>query len=97
VVTLLATPNSRDYKGSPGAGSRERGGHQASLPADLALLPTPMGRDKKGGDAANREGSMSLPEFVETGAFMRRPSRGGRKFSDVPLPLQWNQDATGSG
>jgi hypothetical protein len=29
------TPNARDYKGSPGAGARERGGHQASLPASV--------------------------------------------------------------
>ena len=28
-------PNSRDHKGAPGAGSRERGGRQASLPASL--------------------------------------------------------------
>jgi len=27
------TPNARDYKGAPGAGSRERGGHASSLPA----------------------------------------------------------------
>jgi hypothetical protein len=35
---LMATPNSRDWKGSPGKGSRERGGHQASLPADVGKL-----------------------------------------------------------
>jgi len=35
---LLATPNSRDWKGSPGKGSRQRGGHQASLPADVENL-----------------------------------------------------------
>jgi hypothetical protein len=29
------TPNARDYKGAPGAGSRERGGHQSSLPGAM--------------------------------------------------------------
>lgn len=29
------TPNSRDHKGAPGTGARERGGHQASLPGAL--------------------------------------------------------------
>ena len=29
------TPNARDYKGAPGAGARERGGHQSSLPASV--------------------------------------------------------------
>jgi DNA (cytosine-5)-methyltransferase 1 len=32
---MWPTPNSRDYKGSPGAGLRERGGHQSSLPASV--------------------------------------------------------------
>ncbi len=33
--SLLPTLNRRDYNGSPGAGARERGGHQASLPASM--------------------------------------------------------------
>jgi hypothetical protein len=32
-VRLWPTPNSRDWKGAPGKGCRERGGHQSSLPA----------------------------------------------------------------
>ncbi len=94
VTNLLATPNARDYKGSPGAGSRARGGHQASLPADIAemLLPTPMGRDSKGRDSTTRVGPPSLPQILADGVSTRRPSRGGRTFSDEPLPLQWSQD-----
>jgi hypothetical protein len=34
-VRMWPTPNERDYKGAPGAGSRDRGGHQASLPASV--------------------------------------------------------------
>lgn len=44
------TPQNRDHKGSPGKGSRERGGHQSSLPAtvkELAGLVTPSSRDWK--------------------------------------------------
>jgi hypothetical protein len=33
--SLWPTPNARDYKGSPGAGARARGGHQSSLPATI--------------------------------------------------------------
>jgi hypothetical protein len=32
------TPNARDYKGAPGQGTRERGGHQSSLPASIKEL-----------------------------------------------------------
>jgi len=43
-------PNARDWKGTPGQGARERGGHQASLP----------------GSVKDSEGSGSLnPTFVE--------------------------------
>lgn len=37
------TPNARDHKGSPGQESRERGGHQASLPSTVQAQtwPTP--------------------------------------------------------
>lgn len=39
---LFPTPQSRDYKGAPGKGCRERGGHQSSLPAEVGgqLNPT---------------------------------------------------------
>lgn len=46
VYELLPTPQSRDFKGAPGAGSRKRGGHQGDLTS--ALLPTPQRRDFKG-------------------------------------------------
>ena len=38
------TPQERDYKGAPGKGSQERGGHQSSLPATVktAGWPTPQ-------------------------------------------------------
>ncbi len=35
MVSTYPTPNARDYKGAPGAGCRERGGHQSSLPAAI--------------------------------------------------------------
>jgi hypothetical protein len=73
-VQLLPTPNTRDHKGSPGAGSRARGGHQASLPA--AVLPTPQARDWKGSSQTIQRddrpgrirgpGDIGLPELVET-------------------------------
>jgi hypothetical protein len=34
-VRMWPTPNARDYKGSPGQGSRDAGGHQSSLPASV--------------------------------------------------------------
>mgnify|MGYP004447620253 FL=1 len=34
-VVRWATPNSRDYKGAPGTGTTERGGHQSSLPREV--------------------------------------------------------------
>ena len=36
---MLPTPNSRDYKGAPGQGCQERGGHQSSLPAAVSNGP----------------------------------------------------------
>jgi hypothetical protein len=39
---LWATPNSRDHKGAPGAGCRERGGHQVSLPVDVKRFPSSL-------------------------------------------------------
>ena len=35
VAHAWPTPNSRDHKGAPGAGSIRRGGHQSSLPAKI--------------------------------------------------------------
>jgi len=43
-VYMWPTPNSRDWKGPPGKGCRERGGHQSSLPAEVSnskTYPTP--------------------------------------------------------
>ena len=44
------TPNARDWKGAPGKGCQERGGHQSSLPAEVSKnqsWPTPTSRDHK--------------------------------------------------
>ena len=40
-VQYWMTPNQRDWKGAPGAGLTERGGHQSSLPRTTTNWPTP--------------------------------------------------------
>jgi hypothetical protein len=48
------TPNARDGKGAPGAGTIARGGRQASLPAAVNRWPTPKARDWKKSAGGNR-------------------------------------------
>lgn len=64
----LPTPNARDWKGPPGAGTQERDGRHGSLPA--AVLPTPRARDWKGKGKnclppAGADGLRLNPRFVE--------------------------------
>lgn len=44
-VLAWPTPQSRDYKGAPGKGCVQRGGHQSSLPATVARRRTPRSSD----------------------------------------------------
>jgi hypothetical protein len=44
---MWPTPQSRDWKGPPGAGCQARGGHQSSLPAAVKLWPTPTAHNAK--------------------------------------------------
>jgi len=48
-VSMWSTPQAHDAKGAPGAEARERGGFQASLPAQVqgSAWPTPAARDYK--------------------------------------------------
>jgi hypothetical protein len=96
-VQMLPTPNTRDWKGSPGAGSRARGGHQASLPA--AILPTPQARDWKGSSQTQQRddrpgrirgpGDKDLAEAVESiGGSTPLPLPAGSLCSVDPLPGQ---------
>lgn len=50
-VQMWPTPNARNWKGAPGAGSIERGGRHSSLPAAVKreTFPTPIQRDWKSG------------------------------------------------
>ena len=69
-VQKWPTPNARDWKGSPGAGSIARGGRKASLPAAVAreTFPTPMSRDHKSGsvsEATLNKNSRPLSEYVK--------------------------------
>jgi site-specific DNA-cytosine methylase len=51
---LWPTPNSRDWKGAPGQGCWERGGHQSSLPREVKMWATCTSRDYKDtGDCTN--------------------------------------------
>lgn len=91
---LLATPQSRDWKGSPGTGSRERGGHQSSLPADIQLLPTPdtgttpNGHGRRGGKPGNGHQSGTDLEATSIGVATNPPSGSGKPSSDDQLPGQ---------
>lgn len=76
-------PNARDYKGAPGAGSRERGGHQASLPGSV--------KDSEGSGSLNPrwvEWLMGFPsgwtdlEVSETPSSRRSPS--GSESESLP-------------
>jgi hypothetical protein len=97
-VQMLPTPNARDWKGPPGEGARERGGHQASLPASISMLPTPTARDGKGSSQTQGRvrphrvrgpGDMDLTEAMRLIGDDTSPlSPGGRLCSDGPLPGQ---------
>jgi hypothetical protein len=72
-ITNWPTPNQRDWKGAPGAGLTERGGHQSSLPRTTTNWPTPAGRDCKQFDGAGkknpsrpRELYLSIPQDPAT-------------------------------
>ncbi len=54
------TPPARDWKGPPGKGCQERGGHQSSLPAEVSKRK--MWRSPGAADNRNR-GNMSLPSI----------------------------------
>lgn len=60
IAAAWPTPNHRDHKGSLGQGCRERGGHQSSLPADLAAFGAPP----SGGSASTEKRGALNPEFV---------------------------------
>jgi len=53
---MMPTPQSRDWKGAPGAGSRERGGHQGDLSSALGELPEPETRQAKTTKTPQRRG-----------------------------------------
>jgi hypothetical protein len=76
-VKAWPTPNARDYKGAPGAGARERGGHQSSLPGAL--------KDSEGSGSLNPtwvEWLMGFPlGWTDLGASETRSSRRSRNGS----------------
>lgn len=106
VVVLLPAPETGQTPdghgirgGTPGSGQQSG----RSLDQVVQLLPTPQSRDLKGppGTAARRNGGFqaSLPASIRDlrgGDGTGPQSRGGKGYSDEPLPLQWNQDDPGS-
>jgi hypothetical protein len=101
----LPTPQSRDWKGAPGAGSRERGGHQGDLSSALELLPTPDASMASGGRRSKEFGgtresgskkSIQLTDAIHhktsTGDSMSPPSAGGKPRRRDQLPGQLSLD-----
>lgn len=67
-VSLLPTPNSRDWKGSPGQGSRERGGHQSSLPAAIGDATNPRSEGGNSSPGDPRQSQLLLQDGAEPSA-----------------------------
>lgn len=90
------TPNERDHKGAPGKGCQERGGHQSSLPASVALWPTAGANDWKG-TAAPGQRRGQLDEAAEqllctpktiTGGPEKRKTKEARGSGGIDLQTQ---------
>jgi hypothetical protein len=76
------TPNVRDWKGPPGAGTIARGGRQSSLPARSGTLPTPTAHLAKE-YASPAEFTLNTPTLT---ASVLGPSSGG---SLHPRFVEW--------
>jgi hypothetical protein len=70
-ATNWPTPNQRDWKGAPGAGLTERGGHQSSLPRTTTNWPTPLWMTPNTMDSLAPKGQEALDYEHETA----RPGR----------------------
>jgi len=66
-VTKWPTPQSRDWKGPPGAGSQARKGRMSSLPAAVRIWPTPTARDRYSRGPSEAERNSPSLNYVATG------------------------------
>jgi hypothetical protein len=87
------TPNARDYKGAPGAGSQARGGHQASLPAAIKRWQTPSVADAIGGHRTRSGARSDEPLLSKQAQMADRVTTGSLNPTWVEwlmgFPLGW--------
>lgn len=77
-IVRFPTPNARDWKGPPGAGTIARGGRQSSPPAYVAGWATPLARDGKGPSYTTG----CLPRQVEQWPTPTAPTYGSSNNGD---------------
>lgn len=92
-VRMWATPQAHDATGAPGSEARERGGFQASLPAQAqgSARPTPAARDFKDTGTSPAEFDRNTPGLAACAGGSLNPDWVGRLMG---FPDGWTSPPT---